>query len=308
MDFVQIIKSEHARANDILDRLSDTSDGALKTRDRLSGQLAALLDEHASKEAAHLYPVLRQHRDAHKDTDAFLAEAPQQRREITRLAGEIAGMAKDDENFLQRVGELAKFTRQHMRDVERLLAATRKAMGDEEIAALDEGLTGAAGASAGSAEDAMGGMLQHGGEMIGENMRRAQRQGVEEFERGGRAMLAAAEIFGETAQLTAEDFQAIATCSTIAAGGMTELRQAWMECLSRGLRAGARASREMMGCRTIDQLADVQRSFLKESLENLLEGSAQLLRISGRISEDARRPIEDRVGHGRRGGEATAGH
>jgi hemerythrin superfamily protein len=278
VDFVQIIKSEHARANDILDRLSDTSDGALKTRDRLSGQLATLLDEHARKEETHLYPVLRQHRDAHKDTEAFLAEAPQQHREITRLAGEIAGMAKDDENFLQRVGELKKLTHQHMRDVERLLAATRKAMDDEESTALDDALTGAGETAAGRAEETIGEALQHGGEMIGENMRRAQRQSVEEFERGGRAMLAAAEIFGETAQLTADDLQAIATCSTIAAGGMTELRQAWMECLNRGLRAGARASQEMMRCRSIDQLADVQRSFLKESLENLLEGSAQLLR------------------------------
>ena len=80
--------------------------------------------------------------------------------------------------------------------------------------------------------------------------------------------------------------------------------------LGRGFRAGARASQEIMRCRSIDQLADVQRNFLKESLENLLEGSAQLLRISGRISEDARRPIENRVGHGRRGagGEAAAGH
>jgi len=308
VDFVQIIKSEHARANDILDRLSDTSDGALKTRDRLSGQLATLLDEHARKEEAHLYPALRQHREAHKDTDAFLAEAPQQHGEIIRLAGEIAAMAKDDENFLQRVGDLKKLTHQHMRDVERLLTATRKAMNDDESTALDEALTGSGDPS--RAGEAIGETLQHGSEAIGENMRRAQRQSVEEFERGGRAMLAAAEILGETAQLTAEDLQAIATCSTIAAGGMSELRQAWMECLGRGFRAGARASQEMMRCRSIDQLADVQRNFLKESLENLLEGSAQLLRISGRISEDARRPIENRVGHGRRGasGEAAAGH
>lgn len=130
---------------------------------------------------------------------------------------------------------------------------------------------------------------------VTEGARRIAEDMSEQAERGRRTVLAAAEIYNETAQLTAEDLQAIATCSTIAAGGMTDIRQAWMEWLNRSLRIGARATQQMLRSTTLEHLADAQRSFLKESFDNLLESSAEMLRISGRVSEDARRPIEERV-------------
>jgi hypothetical protein len=126
-------------------------------------------------------------------------------------------------------------------------------------------------------------------------LRRGGEAVAEQAERATGAVRAAAGIYGESAQLTAEDMQAIATCSTIAAGGLSELRQAWMGWLGRSLRAGARASQEMMRCTTIEQLAEIQSSFLKESFDSLLEGSAEMLRISSRVSESAARPIENRV-------------
>jgi hypothetical protein len=74
------------------------------------------------------------------------------------------------------------------------------------------------------------------------------------------------------------------------------MRQAWMEWLNRSLRTTTRATQMMMHIKSIEDLAGLQRSFLKESFDNLLEGSVEILRISGRVSEDARRPIEERVG------------
>jgi phasin family protein len=124
-----------------------------------------------------------------------------------------------------------------------------------------------------------------------------RRAAEEATERGAGAIMAAAEIYNETAQVTAQDLQAIATLSSIAAGGLADMRQAWMEWLNRSLRTSTRATQQLLRVKSLDQLADLQRSFLKESFDNLLEGSVQLLRISSRVSEDARRPIEDRVAH-----------
>ncbi len=300
MDFVQIIKSEHARVNDMLDKRGDTSDGAVKTRERLTGQIATALDEHSRKEETYLYPALRRHRDVSKETGEFLAGAEAAHDQIRRMAAELDDMAKDDEGFLAKAKELKRIANQHMREEEHLLPAARKAMDESETNALDEGL-------AGSAEDLPERMvegttaaLRHGAEAATAGARRATQQMVDQAERGNRAILAAAEIYNETAQLTTDDLQAIATCSTVAAGGMTEMRQAWMDWLTRSLRTSARASQELFRCTTLEQLADVQRNFLKESFDNLLEGGAQMLRISGRISEDARRPIEDRVASMRR--------
>lgn len=308
MDFIQIIKSEHARVNDILDKLSETSDGAMKTRERLVGHLVPLLDEHSRKEEAFLYPALLRHREAHKEASDFLDGARQEHDEVSRLAAALDGMAKDDENFLRSANELKKLVHHHMREEERILPAIRKAMSDEEIQGLDEALSASPEELPERiATEGVSAALRQGAETATEGARRLTQEVAQQAEHGSRSMLAAAEIYSETAQLTAEDLQAITTCSTIAAGGMTELRQTWMDWLGRTLRSSARASQELLRCTTIEQVAEVQRSFLKENLDHLLEGSAQMLRISGRVSEDARRPIEDRVTHHAQRGHAQRG-
>lgn len=303
MDFVQIIKGEHARINDMLDKLGDTSDGAVKTRERLTGQIAAALDEHSRKEEAYLYPALRQHRDASNEVNEFLAGTNGAHNQIDILATELDGMAKDDEGFLAKAKELKRAAHQHMREEEQLLPVVRKAMDESEIRALGEALAGSAEDRPERVVEGAAAALRHGAETATEGAKRVTQRAAEQAERGSRTVLAAAEIYSETAQLTTEDLQAIATCSTVAAGGLTEIRHAWMDWFGRSLRTSARASQDLFRCTTIEQLADVQRNFLKESFDNLLEGSAQMLRISGRISEDAGRPIEDRVTSMRRGGD-----
>lgn len=292
MEFGEIIRREHQRIAEMLERLEESSEGSLKTRERLSRQLAQLLGEHMQKEEAHFYPALQQHRDAHEGIDAFLAEAGRAHDEMRQRAGELAGMTKDDPGFAEKASALRTTAQQHMREEERLLAPLRRALEEDESAALDRAMTArteerAEAAAAESTTAALG--------------------RVGEAAEGARStVLAAAGIFNETAQLSAEDMQVIATCSSIAAGGLGEMRHAWLEWLGRNLRASARASQELMRCTTIEQLAEIQRGFVTETLDNLLEGSAQLLRISSRISEDAARPIEDRALQLRRTGERAA--
>ena len=297
MDFTQTIKREHERMSEIIERLADSSGTALKTRERLSRQLATLLDEHARKEEVAFYPALQAHRDAHDGIDDFLAGARAAHAQMAQLALDLDSTAKDDEGFAPKVKELEQLARRHLREEERLLAPLAKALGEEERKRLDEAMAGHGEAVAEPVAQGAGSALDRGAEIA------TVAAAADEAEHRNLAVLAAAEIYGETAQLTAEDMQAIATCSSIAAGGMGEMRHAWMDWLSRSLRVGARASEQLLRCTTIEQLADIQRNFLKESLDSLLEGSAQMLRISSRITEDAARPIEDRVAHLRRAGE-----
>jgi phasin family protein len=308
LDFVQTIKSEHARVTDIVEKLADTSEGAVKTRERLAGQLRTLLGEHTRKEESYLYPALQNHEEARD----FLKDAQQAHDEIERLAGELDGTQKDDGNFLSRLDELRRVLQPHIQAEEKLLPGVRRAMSEDERRRLDEAFSGPMdvaqqgergqserGAGARVAE-ATGGAMREGVETVTRGARRVADEAAAQTERTGQSVLAAAEIYTDTAQLTAEDMQAIATCSTIAAGGMTEMRQAWMDWLGRTLRTSARASQDLLRCSTIEQLAEVQRTFLKESFESLLEGSAQMLRISTRVTDDARRPIEDRMSRGQR--------
>lgn len=273
MDFVQTIKAEHARIMETIDKLAETSDGAVKSRERLVAQLRAVLEPHAQKEEAHLYPALASREEARD----FLAGARQAHDEMTRLVTALDESPKNEEGFLERVTELRRVIAAHVREEERQLGGLKRALDDDGQRQLDDAMAG------------------RGEAALGDGMRSFARQAMAHNGEASRTVLAAAEIYGETAQFTADDLHAIATCTSIAAGGMNEFRAAWMDWLNRNLRAGARVSQQIMRCGTLQELAEVQRDFLEESIGSLLQGGAQLLRISGRIAEEARRPIEARI-------------
>ena len=46
---------------------------------------------------------------------------------------------------------------------------------------------------------------------------------------------------------------------------------------------------------TFSDVAQGHRDLIRESMDALLQGNARLLRIAGKIAEDAARPIEDRT-------------
>ena len=60
----QMLQTGPAKANELFAKLVDTSDGAIKTRERLFADLKAELDLLARLEEEHLFPVLRKHKEA----------------------------------------------------------------------------------------------------------------------------------------------------------------------------------------------------------------------------------------------------
>ena len=59
MNLQALMQAAPARANELFAKLLETSDGAVKTRDKLFTDLKAELELHISLEEQHLFPVLR---------------------------------------------------------------------------------------------------------------------------------------------------------------------------------------------------------------------------------------------------------
>ena len=59
MSLQTLMQAGPLKANELFAKLFDTSDGAIKTRERLFDELKAELELHASLEEQHLLPVLR---------------------------------------------------------------------------------------------------------------------------------------------------------------------------------------------------------------------------------------------------------
>lgn len=131
----QLIQTSPVRANELFAKLVDTSDTAVKTRDRLFSELKLELDLQAELEEQHLFPVLKKH----KETKGLVADALNDNRETRKLLAELERTPKDSKEFGDKVAELKKSFQQHVRDDKKdFLAAVVKALSDEEASTVVE--------------------------------------------------------------------------------------------------------------------------------------------------------------------------
>ena len=135
MTLRQIIHGSPARANELFTKLVETTDGAVKTREKLLADLAEELELAARLEEEHLFPVLRKH----KETKGLVTDAVADNKQVRKLLGELQEMPKDGEEFRAKVVELRRVFQQHVRDEKKeLLPAVQKALSDEEAQAIAE--------------------------------------------------------------------------------------------------------------------------------------------------------------------------
>ena len=124
-----------AKANELFARLAETSDGAVKTREKLFAELKGELQLHTSLEEQHLFPVLRRN----AETKELFADAVRDDRELRAKLTELEALPKNDPAFQEQLKELQKTFRQHARDDKReLLPAVQRALSEEQVQGVAE--------------------------------------------------------------------------------------------------------------------------------------------------------------------------
>jgi hypothetical protein len=135
MSLRTVMQAGPVKANELFARLLDTSDGAVKTREKLFTELKTELELHTNLEEQHLFPVLR--RDA--ETKGLVPDAIKDNRELRAKLAELEALPKNDEAFPERLKELQKTFRQHARDEKReLLPAVQRALSEEQVQGVAE--------------------------------------------------------------------------------------------------------------------------------------------------------------------------
>ena len=130
MTLRSLMQAGPAKANELFAKLSETSDGAVKTRERLFAELKDELELHTSLEEQHLFPILRRN----PETKGLVADAIRDNKELRAKLAELDGMAKNDAMFSERLSELQKVFRQHARDDRKeLLPAVQRALSEEQV-------------------------------------------------------------------------------------------------------------------------------------------------------------------------------
>lgn len=135
MNLRTLMQAGPAKANELFAKLSETSDGAVKTRERLFAELKAELELHTGLEEQHLFPVLRRN----AETKELVTDAIRDNKELHAMIAELDALPKNDATFAERLTELQKTFRQHARDERReLLPAVQRALSQEQVQGVAE--------------------------------------------------------------------------------------------------------------------------------------------------------------------------
>src|SRR3978361_1763293 len=104
MNFRTLMQAGPAKANELFARLAETSDGAVKTREKLFAELKNELELHTSLEEQHLFPILRRN----AETKELVGEALRENKELRAKLAELDALPKNDETFSEHLKALQK--------------------------------------------------------------------------------------------------------------------------------------------------------------------------------------------------------
>jgi hypothetical protein len=334
MTLRQTIQAAPTKTNDLIDKLSNTSNEAIKTRETLFQELSQQLTLYVDLEEQHLIPLLR--KDA--STRAIATDTLKGNKALRTLLTELEKAPKDDDAFTDKLAELKTGFQQHVRDERKeLLPAVLKVLDDDEASQLAARIEGGiadaenkkrkakrevarrakrdaeaikhqAGArrAAVRAQKAAAGQAARGVKKATDTAEREAgrvqavvRQASEDLsQRTRRAVSSASDAIATyqgSVRMNVEDLRAVTEASTASARALSDVGAAVTDWASKSARTNVEVSREFLQCKTVAQVAETQMKFVSSMMRNWMEGSTQVLAIAQRASRQALRPLENRL-------------
>jgi len=115
-------------------------------------------------------------------------------------------------------------------------------------------------------------------------------------------MIKASEIQKESAEFTADRLRTLASAYVSYAHGMQSMQRAFVDLCHRSFELTQRTTRELIRCTSASDVAELQREMLCEGMDEFFEGSAKILKAASKATDDAVRPLEEKIDPRRRNG------
>jgi len=128
MNAFTLLKADHKKVAGILEKIDDTTERAVKTREELFTQLKTELDIHTRIEETIFYPALK---DADETRDITL-EAFEEHKLVKTLLGELESLGKDKEEWTAKFTVLKENIEHHVEEEEgEMFPKARKVLGED---------------------------------------------------------------------------------------------------------------------------------------------------------------------------------
>ena len=129
MNAFELLKSDHERVAGLMEKIDQTTERALKTREELFTQLKNELDLHAEVEEQIFYPAIE---DA-EETREITLEAYEEHNVVKQLLTELEAEPKDDETWTAKFTVLKENVEHHVEEEEgEMFKKARKVLSKEE--------------------------------------------------------------------------------------------------------------------------------------------------------------------------------
>jgi phasin family protein len=325
----QLIQTGPVKANELFAKLGDTSDTAVKTRERLFTELKEELELLARLEEEHIFPVLRKN----KKTKGLVPDALNDNKLTRKLLAQLEKMPKDSEEFTDGLAELRRTFQQHVRDEKKeLLPAVLKALSDEEAQAIVEGIEDTKAEveearraeaeqrrAAAREEREQAENVRQTAESVAETMATtvafpvhlARRTAETARENVKSSLNAAAQGFQslteqftnftglaeaeELARRSFENLQAVSDSSTALARGFQEASQLWFALAQERLTKNVEGISRLSRCRSPQDFIAMQSELAREAMQQAVETSRRIGQVSMRVADEAAGVIQARA-------------
>ena len=102
------------------------------------------------------------------------------------------------------------------------------------------------------------------------------------------------DIYGQTSERTTENLQALFAASLSLSRGAQQIQHTWLNLLDQSMNEAVRKPQDLFRCKSLAEVADVQRDLYVGAVDRALESSAALLRVCERVARDALGPLQNR--------------
>jgi hemerythrin superfamily protein len=128
MNAFTLLKADHKKVAGILEKIDETTERGVKTREELFTQLKTELDIHTRIEETIFYPALK---DADETRDITL-EAFEEHKVVKTLLGELESLGKDKEEWTAKFTVLKENIEHHVEEEEgEMFPKARKVLGED---------------------------------------------------------------------------------------------------------------------------------------------------------------------------------
>ena len=130
MDAIALLKADHDKVKELLDRLEKTTERGVKTREELFATIKGELTLHEIVEEEIFYPELK----AHPKAEATVLEGFQEHHVVDLLMGELEQLPVDDETWGAKATVMKENIEHHIEEEEgEMFRQARQAFDEKEL-------------------------------------------------------------------------------------------------------------------------------------------------------------------------------